>query len=179
MLVGMKQPPVVVGIDPGNESAGVCLWAPTLPLPEGGHAYEPVVSWTMSPWQATFVAPTWMQEPSIDLRHVAYVEVPQNGTHKSRGGVHWAAGMIVGRLLPAMGLRRGDVTKVTPSRWRRAVFRKTPDDYKAEAVALCRLLGLEPRSVDEAEAVCIGLAGVLLSGGQVSGKVKKATEDLR
>lgn len=145
---------MIYGVDPSNASAGVARWAES---PAGWRCAE---SETLCPWS---------EEVSVAVaarggKSTAYVEVPQNGTHKSRGGVHWAGGMLIGSLRRVVPLPRRNVKKVTPSRWRRLVFRNRPDDWKLGALDVCAAMGLEVDSEDEAEAVLIGLAGVIMQG---------------
>jgi len=174
---------LVVGVDPGNNRSGVSMWR------DG----SPVFSVTHEPWA--------LCAPSGPLRaHLEYatetgpcpddvrifVEVPQNGTHKSRGGVHWAAGMVVARLQDTLQVRREKVHKVTPTRWRSPLVGpaarvsqtvigrgRRGSVPKAEVLALADDVaggwGLSFDSEDEAEAVLIGLYGCLELGVTVQG----------
>lgn len=91
-----------------------------------------------------------------------FVEVPQNGTHKSRGGVHWAAGMIVAKLLSdKWAIKRSRVHKVTPREWRGLLFGDEKTS-KEKCVEWGRQYA-DCASDDEAEAICIGEYGVMVT----------------
>lgn len=92
-----------------------------------------------------------------------FVEVPQNGTHSSRGGVHFAAGMLVGDLANELDIRRSDVTKVMPREWRALVL-EDPRASKEDCVKRAKLYGGPYKSEDEAESVLIGAHGCIELG---------------
>jgi hypothetical protein len=149
--------PYVVGIDPGNDSAGIAF------LYDGAYS----ASETRNPWSggALWMPPrSWLAGP--EARAKVFVEVPQNGTHKSRGGVHFAAGLIVGQS--ALEIRRQDVIKVTPREWRTGLGLEDRGMGKGYFVAQAQ--AHFPSAVfdsdDEAEACLIALYGyrTLLKG---------------
>ena len=140
---------IVVGIDPGNKSSGVSVW-------EDG---ELEYSHTVDPWN--FGWETSMPRFDGDVR--VYVEVPQNGTHKSRGGVHFAAGLILSSLGSRIRILRRHVTKVIPATWRKGVGRDITLT-KEEAVTYALRFRGEITSHDEAEAILIGMYGTIQEG---------------
>lgn len=175
---------VYVGVDPANKSAGVAM------LADRGDGYLPTITMAFNPWDRGIFPGPWEADfwglSSVTETSVArvparvFVEVPQNGTHKSRGGVHWAAGMIVGRLLPSLGFGRRNVRKLTPNEWRRTFFGRVPADSKASCVAFFReLVGEDPGCDDEAEALAIAVAGVLKDGRELHPRVLAALEEAR
>ncbi len=144
---------LIIGVDPGNDCSGIAVFL------DGAYAD----SRHGSPWTTDL---TWAltPQPSASLR--CYVEVPQNGTHTSRGGVHWAAGMVVSQILETRELARKDLRKVKPSIWRKGL---------GFSVCLSKKRAVEearryhPAVVDhnEAEAILIAAYGVLDSGGEL------------
>ena len=120
---------LVVGIDPGNDAAGISFWV------DG----EYVSSRALRPWADDageyIPAPLFMRGAAAKWR--IYVEVPQNGTHASRGGVHWAGGMLVAQLLDVIPeLLRRHVKKITPNTWRKGLglaTKKAGKDYYVAA----------------------------------------------
>ena len=142
----------VVGIDPGNVSAGVSFWEDGTLV---GHG-------TVCPWHKgglddiIFSIPTLWCVRTENIRVCA--EVPQNGTHDSRGGVQRALGMLLGQLGTALPFRRRDLVRVRPREWREGELGDAKAT-KAECVARAARYGGPYASEDEAEAVCIGAHG--------------------
>lgn len=154
----------ILGIDPGNESSGVALLRPDGTL---------VVSATVDPWapawEAPFLEPILSWAPWPGPFEVT-LEVPQNGTHASRGGVQRAGGLLVGRLISATEgrIRRSSLFPTTPSAWRKALGLPTKGAGKDVYVAAAReRFGVSFRSHDEAEACLIAYARLLRRGGPV------------
>lgn len=140
-----------VGIDPGNESAGVAVFV------DGQYAF----SSTVHPrrWPTNF--PVWDYD-KIRL----WVEVPQNGTHQSRGGVHWAAGMMEAHLSWTWKpIKKKDVRKVFPRQWRAAFPPpRQGESYKEYAIRyVYQTYEEECDTHDRAEAVMIAKYGSQLS----------------
>lgn len=153
----MKKPTVVWGVDPGNESAGVSMWV------DGGLRWHSTVN-IWDPWGENQNQPPMLR----GVRHRMFVEVPQNGTHQSRGGVHWAGGMVAmwvgGTIAAGDRLLRSHVRKVTPDTWRKPLGIDPKADTKEQAMQMVELMGLEVESHDEAEAILIGMYGCLELG---------------
>lgn len=110
--------------------------------------------------------------PHDKARWEVWYECPQNGTHKSRGGVQFGAGLLTGMLQSFWalhgGIRRGKAHGVFPGphkragSWRGYVLgdRKPPEDWKKWAIREVReRFGVVPRSDDEAEAILIAWYG--------------------
>ena len=146
---------MVWGIDPGNDRAGLAAFV------DGSLAWHATVCpWDMGPAPA-------LPEPR---RLRVYVEVPQNGTHKSRGGVHFAAGMLVDWLLrsgAAPGLKRRWVRKVEPRKWwaTHGIDPKSEVSTKDQALKKVSWLA-EVESDDEADAILIGIHGCVTESGR-------------
>lgn len=149
---GTLSPPrkILISIDPGNTSAGVAYFV------DGTYA----ASQTVNPWDGPLTAPECLLEVlahAEGTKIAVFVEVPQNGTHDSRGGVHWAAGMVVASL--PVRIKRHWVTKVKPLQWRRGSGLPV-DLSKERSVELAESLsGRKVDSHDEAEAILIGAYG--------------------
>lgn len=156
-----------IGIDPGQDAAGLSLVAPCGRVAASTHAgcwpkrNEP------DPLGAAVARVFEQWDPSWTSRPIVCVEVPQNGTHASRGGVRLAEGMILSRLHTALlhcgGLRRADVVRVEPREWR-ATDGPRPGDREAWKSWALRQANVYVPSrelfvADEAEAVLIGLFG--------------------
>ena len=145
---------LTIGVDPGNDSAGVPLWL-------DGRCLS---SATVHPW--TENAPDLLEWPEgVDEADV-YVEVPQHGGHQSRGGVHWAAGMLVAQLCAQIRIRRGRVKKVRPDDWRMGAL-GTKDVTKKDAERAAKCYRKPINSHDEAEAVLIGMYGEIQKGNEI------------
>lgn len=142
----------VIGIDPGNDRAGISFW-------EDGRLLSSATVFAWNPWEVQSAVPLRWLETSA--RTILYVEVPQNGTHASRGGVHWAAGMLVAPLVDLLGVPRSRVVKVTPSVWRRGLGLPTRGQDKQRWIDAARAVpgAGQIASHDEAEAVLIGRFG--------------------
>lgn len=148
----LREAPAVLGIDPGNDSTGWVLISPA----EDGNG---LVAWTVgSPWR------TRLSEKLIIGEYanaITYVEVPQNGTYASRGGVHWAAGMAV---VLAGAVVRKNIRKIKPGDWwPLAGITSKSDDTKALAKKFA--LRYLPRLPDDLpddlyDAACIALYGL-------------------
>ena len=141
---GFRGFPAVWAIDPGSNSAGVAIYVGS----------DMVTSWTHR------------LEKQSKRAGTAVIEVPQNGTHRSRGGVMFAAG----RLYQSLCQKYGSfpyVQFVTPSEWRVLVYGEEPPEGKAKEFALrkAKELGVDVASHDEAEAVLIGSVVGLLDRG--------------
>lgn len=137
----------LLGIDPGNSVTGLSAFQDG--VLEDSAWFDP---WYMG-------LPGLAYSPTDRI----YVEVPQNGTHASRGGVHFAAGMVVGRLC----VRRRNVIRVTPSEWRKCLGLATRGKDKDYYVAACHDLVPGTDAVtdhNEAEAILIGLYGCKMEG---------------
>lgn len=78
---------------------------------------------TLHPWEAHALLDIVERISMMAPIERVVIEVPQNGTHDSRGGVHFAAGMAVGALVSKFErIKRRMLLKVKPSEWRRAIF---------------------------------------------------------
>ena len=157
---------MVIGIDPGNKLAGISFW----------RCHQEQVELVHSETVKVWARPTLMLGETFRLLRDAdrvrvFVEVPQNGTHKSRGGVQWAAGMIVGTLLAeGVPFLRAHVSKTEPREWRVVLDEfDEPEleagDDKELACNIASRLGYQYSSVDEAEAIMIGLYGCRVQQG--------------
>jgi hypothetical protein len=153
---------VVWGFDPGNASSGVSMFV------------GEELRWhaTIAPHDVESAYWSFELDPAKNYRHVVYCEVPANGTHASRGGVHFAGGMLLAMLNHQLGetVPRGNIRKVKPSAWRGwASFPKKPTDevpdLKEHAIRTVReKFGAEVESDDEAEAILIGWIGAVREG---------------
>ena len=145
---------LIIGIDPSNTATGIAFWR------DG----ECIASGVLNPWKNV---PPWVDhEGPVNV----YVEVPQNGTHKSRGGVHWAAGMVMGHLAERFFIPRSRVRKITPSTWREKVLgdaKATKQDAVKAAETYLPPARRKGLTHDEAEAILIGAYGVLDRGGEI------------
>lgn len=145
---------VVWGFDPGNASSGVAAF----------FRNELVWHSTIEPHRAMWWGFDF--EYPENARHVVYCEVPQNGTHTSRGGVNWAGGMLLSTLSHNLGLNvsRRNIRKVKPSQWRKWSGLPTKhvdeDGLKTLAIeAVKERFDAEVESDDEAEAILIAAIG--------------------
>lgn len=156
-----RGPRTIVGIDASNERSGWAVW----------YCPAPPARWRLA---SSGAASIWSGETAQESLEwfldeirgplACALEVPQNGTHASRGGVTFAGGVMVAPLIAA-GLERKNLRKVQPRQWRKRVFGTLrPRDWKAAAVGLCGLMGCPAESHDEAEAILIGLSEVLRRG---------------
>lgn len=141
----------IVAIDPGNDATGIALYEDGVLL-----FSEVLCPWTEPP----------ADEVGDDRIDRLYVEVPQSGTHDSRGGVHFAAGMVVGLLASYGAVTRSRVTKVTPNQWRRGLDLLTKGVGKPYYVLEARKVPGAERVEDhnEAEAILIGKYACLMEG---------------
>lgn len=144
----------ILAIDPGNDRTGYAIFFNGSLVEHG---------W-FDPWQDS-------REGTYRHKYDrVYIEVPQNGTHASRGGVHFAAGMALRSLCPYQGNpRRSDVRRVTPTEWRKGLGLATRGVDKQYYVnAANDRLGRAPSIVDhnEAEACLIGLYAVSIEEGK-------------
>lgn len=147
----------VVGVDPGNKACGVV------------RLFGSVARWYYgSPWDLIKEDQLLEYEPavvgSVGTRLCpVYVEVPQNGTHNSRGGVHWAGGILARTLCVK---EPNHLRKVQPRAWR-TVWESFPfaegldEKEKGKAFAL-HFLPLLPKDApsDLYDAACIALYGL-------------------
>lgn len=148
MIMKAAKEIIITGIDPAGKSAGVAHRFP------GESRLE---SYTVRD----------VLEPKND--NVCWIEVPQNGTHESRAGVMFAAGVLY--ALNAYGSR---IQFVTPSVWREAIYGdRDPEDPKQLAFDFCEKMGHVVESHDEAESVAILCAGEKL-GVRKTRYVRKA-----
>lgn len=146
----------VVGIDPGNDSAGISWWY------EGRCVHHATVKVWSTDLDETFHIP-WMPDAETVIM---YVEVPPQtnalGTPKSRAGVNFAAGMMVQLVRECFPVRRGAVHKIVPREWRMGVLGRNPKAAVAKEIARSMATEYAPMPIvsdDEAEAVLIGLYG--------------------
>ncbi|NIV38886.1 MAG: hypothetical protein GWN58_58560 [Anaerolineae bacterium] len=164
----------VIGVDPGQSSAGISVFSSDGSLVE--HA-------TVKVWctdscadavrrlnQAIIRVFPDHRWPMVPRRYsaVVYCEIPQNGTHASRGGVHWAGGMLLMLLRLSFDIRRRDVRLVKPDLWRRhyGKLRKGTSWKAWSKRTASRLFAAEAESDDEAEAILIGAFGAEQEGGK-------------
>lgn len=140
----------ILGIDPSNKRVGWAVIGETGLLEDYG---------SFCPWKAQEYP-----EP-IDALTV-YVEIPQHGTHSTRGGIHWSGGMAVSILGP---FDYSQVKKVLPNTWRSKVFgsrfspRINRETWKRWGPMKCKeLFGIDPANDDEAEAVLLAYYGHLV-----------------
>ena len=150
------------GFDPGNKMSGVSLF-----LDE-----ELLWSASVQPHKdMVWDCDELFSDRMYNTKQVVYCEVPQNGTHTSRGGVHWAGGMLLSSLNHKLTkpVPRGNVRKVTPSRWRgwaglpvRGTDEETMKEISMERVRT--QFGITPATDDEAEAILIGYWGSVREG---------------
>ena len=153
-----RYPRYVIGVDPSNKSAGVAVFRHA---GAGGYVLEFLGSY--SPWDGL---------PELSLEEtgttLVYCEVPSNGTHKSRGGVNWAGGMVIAQLLARGNLSRRRVRKIEPRDWRKPMLGRTSEKeegaLKRAAIAKATEMGARPENDDEAEAFLIGAHAVLEEG---------------
>lgn len=139
----------VVGIDPAQSQAGIAV------VKDG----RVMSSASFCPWgpEAGELLDVVMAEADVPL---FICEIPQNGTHRSRGGVMFGAGLIFGLLLEQWDIRRRDIEYVTPAVWRKAVLGRSNADKGAAVRRAKRLLdGRSPADHNEAEAICIAVYG--------------------
>lgn len=147
----------VIGVDPGNASMGVSLWTA-----DG----QFLGSQTWNPWLVG--APElYLGVAGSKPRIHVWVETPSYGTPVTREGIAFAGGMAVNQIVQRFGVKRRNVHKVKPGKWRRGVGMRTQgksrEQLKAMALRRVELLGIGPvGSDDEAEAVLIGLYGTKL-----------------
>ena len=177
---------IIIGIDPSNECTGVSIW-------EGGRLLS---STHYNPWRDRLL--DFLDFPTHWrglVKNRMYVEVPQHGTHTSRGGVHWAGGMVTAELLGLCTDYEGVFTalqvgppskpgkytkKITPDTWRRgwlhSVF-SAPSTFlagvvkgwtKDDALMYARRYKPEVESHDEAEAILIGAYGCIDRGIEIN-----------
>lgn len=133
----------IVAIDPGNDRTGFAVY-------EDGALVE-------SDWFCPWDCPS----PEHDADRV-YLEIPQNGTHASRGGVREAGGMAIANL----NVRRPDVRRVTPNKWRAGLGLLTKGAGKPYYVLEARKVpgAEEVEDHNEAEAILIGKYACLMEG---------------
>lgn len=143
----------VIGIDPGQTMGGMALFV------DG----ELLRSCTVRPWSGAHLAECvdYLTAPVHRKRVKVFYEVPQNGTHSSRGGVQFGAGMYVQALRNRLSIARSAKTGIYPRTWRAYhVARKKPADWKRWAIRTCkRKYQAKPASDDEAEAILIAAYG--------------------
>lgn len=112
-----------------------------------------------------------IQELGGGVVRVVY-ERPANGTHLQREGVTFGAGMYIQALKGVIPIHRGHVSRVTPNQWRAKVLPvvgwtgkhkpRTREDWKKWAIQTAKKTYEHPNpGEDEAEAILIGLYGVL------------------
>ena len=157
---------LVIGIDPGNKLAGISFWR----CDTDGESL--IHSETVEIWRSATTLTNKTHSLLLGADRVrVFVEVPQNGTHKSREGVAWAGGMIVGTLLAeGVPFLRAHVSKTEPREWRVVLDEfDEPEleagDDKELACNIASRLGYQYSSVDEAEAIMIGLYGCRVQQG--------------
>ena len=153
MASKQPKPLMVIAIDPGNESAGVAF---IKGIPGDNLA---VGSLTHAPWDWESIPMPMMEGSRVQV----FVEQPQHGAHKSRGGVERSGGMVL-RALPKFP--REKLTLVTPSQWRDPIklFHPEYDETKEGAIKLVRKIWeREVQSHDEAEAMLIALYGWMVA----------------
>lgn len=147
-------------IDPGQNRTGIAIFANK----------DLFNSFWVDPWMGNLTSHLsgygiYAAKKGSPASFRAVVEVPQHGTHQSRGGVHFGAGMVVADLVTLYGLKRNQVKRVKPSQWRKAIFGKaegTSDEWKERAVRkaieMYEDYGLTDHN--EAEAILLGHAFV-------------------
>lgn len=138
---------IIIGVDPGNQLSGVSVWSSS----------RLVRSLSYNPWKNHAFYPLPMDTAKV------YVEVPQNGTHKSRGGVHWAAGMVVRNMMGPFNIRRLNVKKIYPRTWR-AYLDLPLTGPKQVYIDAAREYAPDVEDDNEAEAILIGLYGAKKEG---------------
>jgi hypothetical protein len=150
-----------IGIDPGNESAGIALVSPAGDLV----ASATVRIWTPGSLElgvarlASEIMPDW-REPLVAL------EKPSKGLGRDGyGGVREAGGFVLGEIVRRFRTLRKDVRRPQASEWRKGeIVPKDREAWKAwaisEATGACLTAGVpEPRTEDEAEAILIAFWG--------------------
>lgn len=148
---------LIIGIDPGNVSAGISIRTVR------GLEYHA----TVEPWHENGQLPKILPDgcESRNLRVHVVCEEPQNGTHKSRAGVNRAAGMLIAMVRGVYLVPRTRCRFVTPGVWRGTLgldglYRGAED---AKAVSLEAAKKLWPEAVwgshDEAEACLVAEYG--------------------
>src|SRR5262249_34902599 len=133
---------MLCAIDPGNDSAGIAWHDYRFPPSDSIYKHMTIEK----------LAPPVGPRIAVD---VCIIEVPQNGTHVSRGGVMFAAGVLYGRWVEP-GTR---ILFVRPDEWRRALFGTVKDeDWKKKVMDFVMRSGYSISSHDEADAIAILLA---------------------
>ena len=147
---------IIVGVDPSNTRTGVSVW----------NRGALVFSCSYDPWRDD---PEDLEVHLVGLKiDKVWIEVPQNGTHKSRGGVQRAGGMAVEKIRGISWFHRTKLRTVPPDAWRKNVLGCLPPEGEAKKSALRWAGGVKPVTChDEAEAICIGAHGCLLAGYDV------------
>jgi hypothetical protein len=124
-------PAWIVAIDPGNDSAGICIVNRDKTIWD--HA-------TVSPWDNGQAA--WQGLiPTAILHERVFIETPSHGAHGSRAGVNFAAGMILAQYMSVFGpVKRKDVVKVPVNTWRKSYpelrGRQMREELKEKAMSL-------------------------------------------
>lgn len=157
--VANLKPRTVVGIDPGNDSAGLTVST----YQKGRLVYE--LSCTLHIWDVTDVHLLMRRLLNrAEGKVYVFLEIPENGTHQSRAGVNRAGGVLLGWVLTAAEVKRSALHLVKPSEWRTSLFGSVKKLEREELKALAmdyfkKCKGHEPMSDDQAESLCLARYG--------------------